>query len=60
MKRSKPIYIIRMTDWDTTEIVKAYEKKEDAQRHCDSANAQLRPSYGKLYSVERVNFIYEA
>ncbi len=58
MRRSKPIYVLIKSGWDSTEIVRAYAKKDDAQLHCDSANASNKSTMTR-YSVERVNFIYE-
>ena len=59
MKKSKPIYILRKTDWSSTEILKAFQSREIAQKQCDAMNAQAKSSYGNLYSVERVNYLYE-
>lgn len=60
MRKSKPVYVVRKTDWESTEVVRVYEKKDDADKYCQSANAQAKSSYGNLYSYERVNYIHEA
>lgn len=61
MRKSKRIYLLVRCDWESTEVIRAYAKKEDAERHRDSANAAENPkgSFGKPYAVEITNYIYE-
>ena len=60
MRKSKPVYVVIKSGWESTEIVRVYEKKEDAERYCQSANTQAKSSYGNPYSYERVSYIHEA